>query len=114
MMRVVAIPPGEEEIAAAGLTEKYYRTDPEAYRHFVEQFRRDFLSFQRTFHGTEGTGEGSPAQDCAGSAAIPAEEACLNAFQRSLSPLFLSSGRLLSIPDRSCRFRRTADHAGAF
>ena len=92
MMRVVAVPPGEEEIAASGLTEKDFRTDPEAYRHFVEQFRRNLLSFQRTFHGTEGTGEGSTVQECAGSADMPAEETCLNAFERSLPPYFYRRG----------------------
>ncbi len=86
MMRVVAVPPGKEEIAASGLDEKDFRTDPRAYRHFVEQYRRDFFDFECAFHGKDRTAEGSRDPGLIGRTLPAADEACAEAFERSRPP----------------------------
>lgn len=91
-MRVVAVSPGKEEIAASGLVEKDFRTDPETYRHFVEQYQTDFLDFERTFYGRERTVGGSTAPGCAGRTFTAADAACIEAFERSRPPYSFRRG----------------------
>ena len=90
MMRVVDVLPGKEEIAACGLVEKNFWTDPDAYRHFVEQYRRDFLDFKRRFYRNGGTAD----PGCTGRTLTPSDEACIEAFDRSRPPFYYHRGSL--------------------
>jgi hypothetical protein len=87
MMRVVDALPGKEEIAAYGMAEKNFWTDPDAYRYFVEQYRRDFLAFEHTFSGNTGTADEATDPGRTGRALAASDEACIEAFDRS-RPLF--------------------------
>ncbi|MCX5820425.1 MAG: hypothetical protein NT047_11030 [Deltaproteobacteria bacterium] len=94
MMRVVDALPGKAEIAASGLVEKYFQTDPDAYRYFVEQYRRDFLDFKRRFYGNGGTADGSTDPGCTGRILTAADEACIEAFDQSRPPFYYHRGSL--------------------
>jgi hypothetical protein len=94
MMRVVDVLPGKAEIAASGLVEKYVQADPDAYRYFVEQYRRDFLDFKRTFYGNGGTADGSTDPGRTGRTLTAPDEACIEAFERSRPPFCYHLGSL--------------------
>jgi hypothetical protein len=81
MMRVVDLPPGPEEIKASGLAEKDFRIDPDAYRYFVEQYRRDRLAFGQARSGGNAAATGSADRHFAGQ-----EAADVTAFDRSRPP----------------------------
>ena len=94
MMRVVDILPDGKEIAACGLTEKDFRTDPDAYRHFIEQYRRDLLAFERTFSGDARTADGTTDPDPTSRVPTASDEACIEAFDRSRPPFCYRRGSL--------------------
>jgi len=94
MMRVVDGLPGKAEIAASGLVEKYFQTDPDAYRYFVEQYRRDFLDFKRRFYGNGGMADGSTDPGCTGRTLTASDEACIEAFDLSRPPFCYHRGSL--------------------
>jgi hypothetical protein len=93
MMRVVDVPPSNAEIAASGLVEKYFQTDPDAYRYFVEQYRRDFLDFRCRYYGNGGAAAGSDP-DYAGKTLTAADDTCIEAFDRSRPPFCYHLGSL--------------------
>jgi|GEM_PF-6689505 len=94
MMRVVDILPGKAEIAASGLAEKYFQTDPDAYRYFVKQYRRDLRDFKRRFYGNGGTADGSMDPGCTGRTLTASDGACIEAFDRSRPPFCYHLGSL--------------------
>ena len=94
MMRVVDVLPDKEEIAACGLVEKNFWTDPDAYRHFVEQYRRDFLAFECTFSGNARTADGTTDPGRTGRSLAASDEACIEAFDRSRPPFYYHRGSL--------------------
>jgi hypothetical protein len=94
MMRVVDTLPVKEEVAKAGLAEKKFWADPDAYRHFVEQYRRDFLAFKLTFSGNARMADGAMGRGRTGTAIAASDEACIEAFDRSRPPFCYHRGSL--------------------
>jgi hypothetical protein len=94
MMRVVDIMPGKAEIAASGLAQRDFTVDRDAYRHFVEQYRRDFLDFKRSFYGNGGMADGATDPGCTGRTLAASDEACIEAFDRSRPPFYYHLGSL--------------------
>ena len=94
MMRVVDALPGKEEISACGLVEKNFWTDPDSYRHFVEQYRRDFLAFERIF--SRNARMTAAATDSGGTWRVftAPDNACIEAFERSRPPFYYYRGSL--------------------
>jgi hypothetical protein len=93
MMRVVDVLPGREEIAAAGLVKKNFRIDPDAYGYFVEQYRQDYLAFERTKTEEAVTANGSAVLHRTARVATP-DEACIEAFDRSRPPYHYHLGSI--------------------
>lgn len=87
MMRVVDILPGKAEIVASGLAERNFIVDRELYRHFVEQYQREFTDFQRKFYEKGETADGAANPDRTGAFVTASDEACVETFNRS-RPLF--------------------------
>ncbi|MBN2438919.1 MAG: hypothetical protein JXL20_10020 [Deltaproteobacteria bacterium] len=94
MMRVVDILPGKAEIAATGLAERNFIVDRDAYRHFVERYRREFVDFKRSFYGNGGTADGATDPGCNGRTLTALDEACIEAFERSRPPFYYHLGSL--------------------
>jgi hypothetical protein len=94
MMRVVDALPCREEIAACGLTEKNFWIDPGVYQHFVEQYRRDFPAFKRTFSGNARIADGETDPGHAGRDLTASDRACIEAFDRSRPPLCYHRGSI--------------------
>jgi hypothetical protein len=92
MMRVVDARPGREEIAASGLVEKDFCIDPDAYRHFVGQYRLDYLVFERIFSDNARTADGATDPDRTGMALAASDEVCIEAFERSRPPYYYHRG----------------------
>ena len=94
MMRVVDVLPGKAESAASGPVEKYFQTDPDAYRYFVEQYSLEFLDFKRRFYGNSGAVDGLTDPDCAERILTATDDACIEAFDRSRPPFCYHLGSL--------------------
>jgi hypothetical protein len=92
MMHVVDIWPGKEKMDALGLVEKNIRVDPDAYRHYVEQFNLKFAEFIQKGRGN-GPAEkddlpaGNPKERIAA-----ADEGLLAAFEQSQAPFSYYQG----------------------
>jgi hypothetical protein len=94
MMRVVAVAPDQEEIAASGLVEKDFWTDPKVYRHFVEQYRNDFFDFECKFYGKGRMVDESTDRGRIGRSLTASDEACIEAFERSRPPYYYHLGSI--------------------
>jgi len=94
MMRVVDILPGKAEIVASGMAVRDFTVDREVYRHFVEQYRREFTDFKRKFYEKGGTADGSADPDRTGAIFTASDEACVEAFNRSRPPFCYRRGSL--------------------
>jgi len=93
MMRVVDTLPGMQEIAASGLAKKDFRIDPKAYRHFVEQYRRDYLAFEQSPAGEGAAAKGAAIAHPTGWTSAQ-DEACIEAFDRSRPPYHFHLGSI--------------------
>ena len=94
MMRVVDILPGKAEVAASGLAERDFTVDREVYRHFVEQYRQEFVEFKRKFYERGGTTGGGADPARMGTVFIASDEACIEAFEQSRPPFCYHRGSL--------------------
>jgi hypothetical protein len=93
MMRVVESRPGAAEMAACGLTAKDIWVDPETYRHFVAQFRKEVSAFEQ--QRAAGTAEGGQkAVTHPGAGASAGDEAWIQAFDRSRQPYHYRQGSI--------------------
>lgn len=93
MMRVVDILPGPAEIKASGLAVKDFRIAPDIYRYYVEQYRRDYLAFERRCAGGGATPAGSAERGGPGQAA-PAAAASIAAFDHDRPPYHYHRGAI--------------------
>ncbi len=93
MVHVVDIWPGKEKMNALGLTEKNIRVDPDAYRHYVEQFRLNFAEFIRKSRGNSpAQRDDSPVGDPAEERIAAADEGLLATFEQSQAPFSYYQG----------------------
>jgi hypothetical protein len=91
MMRVVEVMPDGAQIAASGLKAADFAVDREAYRHFVEQYRREYGDFKKQFDekGRAAAGAADPERP---DAVTGSEETCIGAFERSRPPFCYHRG----------------------
>ncbi|MCE5262269.1 MAG: hypothetical protein LLG97_01905 [Deltaproteobacteria bacterium] len=91
MLRVVDVLPGREEIKSSGLTVKDFRIDPDAYGHFVDQYHRDYLAFERGCADGGPTTAASADRESAGRRSAP-EATSIDAFDHSRPPYHYHKG----------------------
>jgi hypothetical protein len=93
MMRVVDVLPDREKFKTSRLIEKDFWIDPDTYRHFVEQFHRDYLAYERT------RTDGHPAVNEAADGRLHGKDAaqdnaCIEAFDRCRPPYHYHRGSI--------------------